>query len=77
MSTVNNLHVKADYNLCEANGICVGIDPEVFELDDDDNLQILRPQVTPENRPRIQQAVDSCPRAALSIDPGIDPGNEG
>jgi ferredoxin len=61
-------HVAADYDLCEANGICVGIDPQVFELDDDDNLQLLRTDVTAENEPRIQQAVDSCPRNALRIE---------
>lgn len=27
--------VAVDHDLCEANGICVGIDPEVFYLDDE------------------------------------------
>ncbi|HZJ05729.1 MAG TPA: ferredoxin [Nocardioidaceae bacterium] len=62
------MHVRADFDLCEANGICVGIDPEVFDLDDDDNLNILHPEVTPENESRIRQAIDSCPRNALSME---------
>ena len=41
--------------------------PETFELDDDDYLQILDDQVTPDNESRIRQAVASCPRNALSI----------
>jgi ferredoxin len=60
--------VAVDYDLCEANGICVGIAPEVFDLDDDDNLHLLRTDVTHESESRIQQAVDSCPRNALRIE---------
>lgn len=60
--------VAVDYDLCEANGICAGIAPEVFELDDDDNLHLLDPTVTARNESRIRQAVDSCPRNALRIE---------
>jgi ferredoxin len=61
------MRVQADFDLCEANALCVGIAPEAFELDDDDYLQILDDRVTPANEPRIRQAVASCPRNALSI----------
>jgi ferredoxin len=60
--------VAVDYDLCEANGICVGIDPEVFYLDDDDNLFLQKTDVTADNESRITQAVDSCPRNALRIE---------
>jgi ferredoxin len=60
--------VAVDYDLCEANGICVGIAPEVFDLDDDDNLHLLATDVTVSNESRIQQAIDSCPRNALRIE---------
>jgi ferredoxin len=61
------MKVKADFDLCESNAVCVGIAPDVFEVDDDDYLQILTEDVTDENRARIEQAVASCPKAALSI----------
>ena len=61
------MRVTADFDLCEANALCVGIAPETFELDDDDFLVILDDQVTPDNEARIRQAVASCPKAALSI----------
>ena len=61
------MRVQADFDLCEANALCVGIAPETFELDDDDFLQILDERVTPDNESRIRQAVASCPRNALSI----------
>ena len=61
------MRVQADFDLCEANALCVGIAPETFELDDDDFLQILDDEVTDENRDRVQRAVAACPRAAISI----------
>ena len=62
------MKVKADFDLCEANALCVAVAPDVFEVDDDDYLQLLTDEVTPENEARIRQAVASCPRAALSIE---------
>lgn len=61
------MKVKADYDLCEANAMCEGFAPDVFEVDDDDNLVMHTDQVTPENERRIRQAVAACPKAALSI----------
>ena len=61
------MKVKVDFDLCESNALCEAIAPDIFELDDDDFLQILDDQVTDENRDRIERAVASCPRAAISI----------
>ena len=63
------MKVKADFDLCESNAICAGLAPDVFEVDDDDYLQILTDEVTDENRARVEQAVAACPKAALSIVP--------
>ena len=62
------MRVKADFDLCESNALCVGIAPETFELDDDDFLNILDDEVTPANEAKIRQAVASCPKNALSIE---------
>lgn len=59
--------VVADYDLCESNAMCEALAPEVFRIDDDDNLQIDDGTVTPENRSLIEQAVAACPKAALKI----------
>lgn len=61
------MKVTVDHDSCEANAVCVGIIPEVFELDDDDNLHILRADVRPEDEDRVRQAVASCPKAALKL----------
>jgi len=61
------MEVRVDRDLCEANGVCTGIAPEVFDLDDDDELVILQPEPPEEMRERIEQAVASCPKTALSF----------
>jgi len=59
--------VQVDFGLCESNGVCMGIIPEVFHLDEQDYLHILKEEVTPENEHEIREAVRQCPRQAISI----------
>jgi ferredoxin len=59
--------VHVDFGLCESNGVCMGIIPEVFDLDDQDYLHILTEEVTPQNGQQIREAVRQCPRQAISI----------
>lgn len=66
MSTTGMPRIVVDYDMCEANGVCEAIAPEVFELDDDEQLHI-RAQPDPENEQRVRQAVASCPKVALSL----------
>lgn len=37
------MDVEVDFDRCEANGVCVGIAPEVFDLNDDDELIVVHP----------------------------------
>ncbi len=62
------MKIKVDFDLCESNGLCEGFAPEVFELDDDDYLQLKTDETTDENIERVRRAVASCPRAAISIE---------
>lgn len=59
--------VEVDFDVCESNALCEAFAPDVFFVDDDDELQIDDPTVTDENRPRVEQAVASCPKSALRI----------
>jgi ferredoxin len=61
------MKVKADYDLCEANAMCEALAPEVFEIDDDDNLVMHTDQITADNETHVRQAVAACPKAALLI----------
>lgn len=62
------MKVTVDFDLCEANGVCVGVAPDVFDLDDDEQLLITQPEDTPEAAALMKEAVSQCPRAALRLE---------
>jgi ferredoxin len=59
--------VKVDPDLCEANALCVAAAPEVFDLVDDDVVDILLPEPPPEMESAVAEAVIACPKQALRI----------
>jgi len=61
------MRVQVASAACEANGVCAGLVPEVFGLDDDDNLHVLAGDVPAELLATVQLAVRSCPKAALRV----------
>ena len=58
---------SSTHDLCEANGVCMGIAPEVFELDDADQLQVHQPYPPADLLDRVEEAVRFCPKNALSL----------
>jgi ferredoxin len=62
------MKVIVDYDACEANAVCAGLVPEVFEVDDDDNLHILVDEVPARLVEGVRHAVRSCPKAALRLE---------
>ncbi|GAA1537910.1 ferredoxin [Actinomadura kijaniata] len=62
------MKVSVDPLVCEANAVCVGIAPEVFDLTDDDELEILLPEVPAGQADKVRHAVRSCPKAALALE---------
>lgn len=62
------MKIIVDRQRCDGNGVCMGIAPEVFEVDDDLYLHVADPiPDDPEIRSRVRQAVTSCPILALKI----------
>ena len=61
------MKVVANYDLCEANAVCVRACPEVFRLEEDDTLTILLDEVPETLRSGVERAVRGCPRQALSL----------
>ena len=59
--------VVVDFDLCESNAICMQVAPEVFEVRDDDFLYILNETPGDDARPQIEEAVQRCPKQAISI----------
>jgi ferredoxin len=62
------MKVSVDHDACEANAVCVGLAPEVFEVDDEDNLHILVAPVPDGLADAVRHAVRSCPKAALRLE---------
>ncbi len=61
------MKIEINYDLCEANAVCMGIAPEVFEVRDDDNLYLLQEEPGEELRAKMEEAVQRCPKQAISI----------
>ncbi|MHB1518764.1 MAG: ferredoxin [Acidimicrobiales bacterium] len=61
------MRVVVDRGRCESNALCMAIAPEVFELRDDDLLYLLDEEPPEALRSKVEQAVQTCPKIALSI----------
>jgi ferredoxin len=61
------MKVHVDHDRCEGNGRCVVAAPDVFELGDDDIVRVRREPIDAEAWEKVERAVRSCPRFALSL----------
>jgi ferredoxin len=61
------MKIVVDWDRCEANGVCMRVAPEAFNLDEKDQLHVLVENVPPEQRAKVEQAVRDCPRYALTL----------
>jgi ferredoxin len=61
-----DMNVSVDRDLCIGCGMCVSICPQVFEMDDKE-IAIVRANPA-EMTDTLQEAVDSCPTSAISIE---------
>jgi ferredoxin len=61
------MRVTVDPDLCEANGVCASLVPQVFDLNDNDELHIAAGDVPAELADKVRLAVQSCPKMALSL----------
>ncbi|GLY70784.1 ferredoxin [Amycolatopsis taiwanensis] len=60
------MRVQVDLDRCEANGLCVLAAPEVFDLDDNDQLQY-DPEPGEELILDVEDAARSCPVQAIAL----------
>ena len=61
------MRIVVDYDLCEANAVCVRTAPDMFRVDDADRLHLLVANPAPEQMELAKAAVRRCPRRALSL----------
>lgn len=62
------MKVIVDELRCDAHGQCVDACPEVFALDDDDDVvSVLVEQPDESLREKLERAARICPKAAITI----------
>ncbi len=59
------MRVEVDHDRCEGNAVCVGIAPDLFDLDDNDYAVVLADPVPADQEELAEQSIAECPRAAL------------
>lgn len=59
------MRVKVDHDRCEGNAVCLGIAPDIFDLDDEDYAVVKLDPVPADLEALAEQAIAECPRAAL------------
>ncbi len=59
------VRVIVDRDRCEGNAVCVGIAPDVFDLDDEDYAVVKLDPIPADQEELAERAIAECPRAAL------------
>lgn len=62
------MKVVVDYDLCEANAICMQQAPEVFRVEEDDTLTVLLEDVPADLQEKAREAERLCPRQAIKLE---------
>ena len=61
------IKVIVDRDLCQNHGQCVFAAPQVFELDEEDELVVLQDEVGEDLRANVEEAADVCPTQAITV----------
>lgn len=52
---------------CLGCGMCVGIESDVFDFDDDGLAKANNDNINDDNKENVNNAIDSCPVAAIEV----------
>jgi len=61
------LKIEIDWSRCIGAGMCVGIAPHLFQLDDKGKLNVLIEEPCEDQRATVESAEACCPVEAISI----------
>ena len=59
------MKVVVDYDLCEANALCMKAAPEIYRVEEDDTLTVLVENVPDNLKEKALEAARLCPRQAI------------
>jgi ferredoxin len=67
------MKIVVNWLLCDGNGNCAKVAPELFVMGDDDTLKILKETVDETGREKALAAVRACPKSALALSESVLP----
>jgi ferredoxin len=59
------VRVIVNRDRCEGNAVCLGVAPDIFDLDDEDYAVVKTDPIPADQEELAEQAIAECPRAAL------------
>lgn len=59
--------VIADGGLCQGHANCIMDAGEIFDLDEDGLVVVLKEEITEDERAQVETAIANCPVSALSL----------
>jgi ferredoxin len=62
------MHIEVNWDRCVSNGLCCAAAPTVFELKENDELDVLIPNPPDELKDAVQAAALACPMAAIRLE---------
>ncbi len=66
-STIGQLHVVVDGQLCQGHAACMAEAPEIFQVDSQGNLTLLMEAPAPELYGKLREAKKYCPTHAITL----------
>ena len=60
------MKVVVDLNTCEQNAVCMGIAPDVFDVQDD-GLHVLQDSPGEDKRDKVEDAARQCPTQSITV----------
>lgn len=62
------MKVVVDFDVCQSNAVCMEVAPKVFEVRDDGYLYILIEEPAESMRAEVEEAAETCPTGAITIE---------
>jgi ferredoxin len=65
----NSMEVKIDKELCTGCGLCEETCPDIFKLNEDEDIaEVIKTDYDENDEECIEEAIESCPTEAISAD---------
>ena len=61
------LKATIDWDLCEGNGVCARVAPEIFSVDEDGNSDVILEEIPENLRAKSRLAERQCPVKAITV----------